>query len=161
MRHIYRTIFAATALAGFVLSAPAFADEHGKGKGRDNDRGHGQSESRNADEGRGGVTVNVNFRDDDRRVIQEYYGEAARSGHCPPGLRKKDNGCMPPGQAKRWQVGRPLPRDVVFYELPPTLVTRIAPPPPGYRYVRVAADVLMIAAGIGIVASALEDLARQ
>ena len=26
---------------------------------------------------------------------------------CPPGLRKKDNGCMPPGQArKRWNTGQ-------------------------------------------------------
>jgi hypothetical protein len=22
--------------------------------------------------------------------------------HCPPGLAKKDNGCMPPGQAKKY-----------------------------------------------------------
>lgn len=28
-------------------------------------------------------------------------------GHCPPGLAKKDNGCMPPGQAKKlYEVGQ-------------------------------------------------------
>mgnify|MGYP001565081471 FL=1 len=29
---------------------------------------------------------------------------------------------MPPGQAKRWTIGRPLPRDVVYYNLPPSIV---------------------------------------
>ncbi len=32
----------------------------------------------------------------------------------PPGLAKKNNGCLPPGQAKkRYQVGQPLPRRVL------------------------------------------------
>jgi Ni/Co efflux regulator RcnB len=31
-------------------------------------------------------------------------------------------------------------------------------PPPGYRYVRVANDILMIAAGSGLVIDALQDL---
>lgn len=35
-----------------------------------------------------------------------YYGSS-----CPPGLAKKRNGCLPPGQAKaRWGVGQTLPR---------------------------------------------------
>ncbi|MNC89147.1 hypothetical protein D3C83_50470 [compost metagenome] len=68
---------------------------------------------------------------------------------------------MPPGQAKKWAVGRPLPREVVFYDLPPALVVQIGVPPPGYRYVRVAADILMIAVGTGMVVSAIEDLGRM
>jgi hypothetical protein len=31
------------------------------------------------------------------------YGYAGR--HCPPGLAKKHNGCMPPGHAKRYNRG--------------------------------------------------------
>jgi hypothetical protein len=27
------------------------------------------------------------------------------NGHCPPGLAKKHNGCMPPGQARRFNRG--------------------------------------------------------
>lgn len=39
------------------------------------------------------------------------YDDGYRGGGCPPGLAKKHNGCLPPGQAKklyrgeRWQNG--------------------------------------------------------
>jgi hypothetical protein len=34
----------------------------------------------------------------------------AYAGNCPPGLAKKNNGCLPPGQAKRrYNVGQRLP----------------------------------------------------
>lgn len=65
---------------------------------------------------------------------------------------------MPPGQAKKWMLGRPLPRDVTFHDLPRDLLLRLKLPPEGYRYVRVAADILMIAVGTVIVAAAVEDL---
>jgi Ni/Co efflux regulator RcnB len=67
---------------------------------------------------------------------------------------------MPPGQAKKWAVGRPLPRDVVYYDLPPAVVVEIGVPPPGHRYVRVATDILMIAIGTGLVVDAIQDLGR-
>jgi hypothetical protein len=149
----------ATIAAAFlaVASQTAIAnDSPGKGKGKGN-AAHGRSE------GPGGgpyISVEVNFPDQDRRVIHDYYGDMARQGKCPPGLAKKQNGCLPPGQAKKWQVGRPLPRDVVFHPIPHDLAVRIAVPPAGYKYVRVASDILMIAAGTGMVAAAIEDLAR-
>ena len=93
-------------------------------------------------------------------AVQGYYADSGRHGGCPPGLAKKRNGCMPPGQAKRWRIGATLPPDVVLYNLPPQLVVQLTPPPLGYRYVRVASDILMIAAGTGMVASAIEDLGR-
>jgi Ni/Co efflux regulator RcnB len=65
---------------------------------------------------------------------------------------------MPPGQAKKWVIGRPLPRDVVYYDLPPAVLINIGPPPPGYRFVRVASDILMIAIGTGMVMDAINDL---
>ena len=55
-------------------------------------------------------------------IVSNYYDEQFRVGHCPPGLAKKHNGCMPPGQARKWRVGYVLPREVVFYEVPPALV---------------------------------------
>lgn len=43
--------------------------------------------------------------DDQRRVARDFYAR-----NCPPGLAKKNNGCLPPGQAKkRYEVGRRLP----------------------------------------------------
>ncbi len=101
------------------------------------------------------------FRDTDRTAVRNYYAELGRSGRCPPGLAKKHDGCLPPGQAKkRWRIGAPLPAGVVYYNLPPALVVQLTPPPTGYRYVRVASDILMIAAGTGMVAAAIEDLGR-
>ena len=102
--------------------------------------------------------MNAYFGDPHRRAVHEYYGREFHGGHCPPGLAKKHNGCMPPGQAKKWAVGRPLPREVVYYEVPPRLVVEIGAPPRGYKYVRVAGDILMIAIGTAIVVDAIDDI---
>jgi Ni/Co efflux regulator RcnB len=101
------------------------------------------------------------FDGDKRSYVRTYYEEEFRGGHCPPGLAKKHNGCMPPGQAKKWRMGQPLPRDVVIYDVPPALVIRIGTPPPGYKYVRVASDILLIAVGTRMVADAIVDLGRR
>ena len=125
------------------------------GKGRDNAKGPDR------DNARGGSRVVTHFSDQHRVVIREYYGEQYRTGRCPPGLAKKNNGCMPPRQAKKWQVGRPLPRDVIFYDLPPAVVIRLGQPPAGHRYVGVAADILLIAIGTSMVVDAIQDLSRM
>lgn len=67
---------------------------------------------------------------------------------------------MPPGQAKKWRIGRPLPRGVIYYDLPPPLVVELGVPPRGYRYVRIASDILLIAIGTGLVVDAITDLTR-
>jgi len=112
-----------------------------------------------AGEGKGqGKGRKKHFDDEKRGHVRAYYEEEFRGGNCPPGLAKKHDGCMPPGQAKKWRVGRPLPPDVVMYDVPPALVVRIGVPPTGYKYVRVAADILLIAAGTKVVADAVTDL---
>jgi hypothetical protein len=150
----------AAALAALMLLAgPAFADKPdwaGGGKGK----GGGAAAHGHKGGGKGGGDVNINidihFGNNDRVVVRDYYG--ARG--CPPGLAKKNNGCLPPSQAKKWAKGRPLPRDVIFYDLPHELLIQLRPPPSGYKYVRVAADILMIAIGTGMVMDAIEDLGR-
>ena len=77
-------------------------------------------------------------------------------GHCPPGLAKK--GCIPPGQAKKWRRGYPLARGVIFHELSHRVARHLGRAPAGYRYVRVAQDILMIAVGSGMVVDAVYDL---
>ena len=106
------------------------------------------------------VQVDVYFGDEDRVIVRDYYEESQHKGHCPPGLAKKRNGCMPPGQAKKWHKGRPLPRDVIYHDLPPSVLIKLRLPPSGQKYVRVAADILLIAIGTGIVIDAIEDLGR-
>ena len=100
----------------------------------------------------------VRFADPQRAAISDYYGRQRAAGKCPPGLAKKHNGCLPPGQAKKWQMGQPLQRDVVFYPLPREVRVRIGVPPAGYRYVRVANDVLLVTVGTLMVVDAIEDL---
>jgi Ni/Co efflux regulator RcnB len=107
------------------------------------------------------VTVNAYFGDRERRVVRDYYADEFRGGNCPPGLAKKQNGCMPPGLAKKWSVGHRLPADVIFYDLPAEVVVRLGVPPSGHKYVRVAADILLIAVGTGMVVDAIEDLSRM
>jgi hypothetical protein len=119
-RIIPSTIALGVALA--LAAAPALAappEWAGQGKGQ----------------GKGGGKGKAKHFDSDRRVaVRSYYEEEFRGGFCPPGLAKKHNGCMPPGQAKKqWRMGQPLPRDVVMYDLPPALVVQIGVPPPGYK----------------------------
>ncbi len=77
-----------------------------------------------------------------------------------PGLAKKNNGCLPPGQARKYAVGQPLPAGVVFYPVPAAVVVHLPPPPRGHKYVRVAADILLIAVGTSMVVDAITDLGR-
>jgi hypothetical protein len=104
---------------------------------------------------------NQRFHDDFRARVDVYYGREFQRGHCPPGLAKKHNGCVPPGHARRWERGRPLPRDVVYAPLPPALLVQLPPPPLHHEYVRVASDVLLIATGTAMVVDAIEDIGQR
>jgi len=152
----------AFALATVLAAGTAWADKPPKG---DPGQGHGHGKP-DAHDRRGGPHQegprrDARFRDNDRVVIHGYYGPILTAGRCPPGLAKKGTGCLPPGQAKKWAVGRPLPREVIYYELPPPLIVQLGPPPPNHRYVRVAGDILLIAIGTGMVVDAIVDLGRM
>ena len=139
-------------------------DVRGDNRDRDGDRDRNQRHDRDDDYryGRdGGPRAGAYFTERHREVVRSYYGDRYQAGSCPPGLAKKHNGCMPPGQAKKWRVGYPLPRDVRYYDAPGDIVLRFGIPPEGHRYVRVAADILLIAVGTGMVVDALEDLNRM
>ena len=164
MRIMVRSVALGLALAlgmgSFSMGASAWADPPG-GFGHGRDHGHDRYEQRDHRPGRSySRSERFHFADRDRVAIRDYYSHAERRGWCPPGLAKKHDGCLPPGHARRWRIGEPLPRGVIYYNLPPTLVVRLTPPPAGYRYVRVASDILMIANGTGTVATAIQDLAR-
>ncbi|MEO6696581.1 MAG: hypothetical protein ABIN45_01090 [Gammaproteobacteria bacterium] len=162
------------ALAGALVVGPALAekpswagekggknrgDEHRgeqdgpRGQDRDGDEGASQVHGRRSNE-------LEHFGDRHRSAVRDYYNGQFQSGRCPPGLAKKNNGCMPPGQAKKWELGRPLSRNVIFYEVPRPLVRQLGQPPAGYRYVRVADDILVIQAATAIVVDAIRGLGR-
>lgn len=108
------------------------------------------------------VSVNIQiggyFQEPQRQAAHAYYEPRLRSGRCPPGLSKKHNGCRPPGQAKHWHRGQPLPREVVYYPVPAEVRVNLGVPPAGHKFVRVASDILLIAVGTGLVVDAIEDL---
>jgi Ni/Co efflux regulator RcnB len=154
----------ALVIGGILAAGPVMAEKPswaGKG-GKDEQKGERRNDDKKSRRDRDGPSVGKrgHFEERHRVIVREYYVEQFRGGRCPPGLAKKHNGCMPPGQAKKWQLGRPLPRDVTFYEVPQQLVVQIGLPPSGHRYVRVATDILMIAIGTGMVVDAIEDLNR-
>ena len=164
----------ALVIAGILAVGPASADKPswaGGGKGEKSERSENSDNKKNrqregderSSRDSAGPTVRTReyFGDRHRTVAHDYYSEQFRSGRCPPGLAKKNNGCMPPGQAKKWTVGRPLPRDVIYYAVPAALVVQFGQPPAGHRYVRVASDILLIALGTGMVVDAIQDLGRM
>jgi hypothetical protein len=137
----------------------------GKGQGNDNAPGQGQGsgQGHGQSQGRGNSQAaapgSVVIADRDRTAVYAYYRNDFRAGNCPPGLAKKNNGCLPPGQAKKlWALGQPLPGSVAFYPLPGPLLMQLTPAPAGYQYVRVANDVLMMAVGTRMIAAAIADL---
>ena len=153
----------ALVIAGLLASGQVIADKpswNGNGKGEKSEH---KGKSDNKKSGHRGVderSQSEHFGDGQRTVVRNYYAEEFRHGRCPPGLAKKHNGCMPPGQAKKWTIGRPLPREVIYYHVPPALVWQFGQPPAGHRYVRVASDILLIVIGTGMVVDAIRDLGR-
>lgn len=145
---------------GLLISGAAFADKKGRGND-DNHRGPPQQQ-RGEDRGSdSNIQITFNFGEPDWRAVRDYYDGPRFASTCPPGLAKKQNGCMPPGQAKRWAKGRALPREVLFYDLPRDLIVLLPPPPPRHRYVRVDSDILLIAIGTGMVLDGIENLGRR
>lgn len=124
MNNNTRTLVA-TLLAA-VAVAPALAkggnDHHGKNKGHHGDRHH------------------------HAYVDRDHYYHGAS---CPPGLAKKHNGCLPPGQAKKLHrhhhvvVGERLPSGAV-YTVPRHVRTTLPIPPAGYRYAVINNQVVLV-----------------
>lgn len=154
-----------------LASAPAFAkktdvDEHsGKHadrydqvKGHDDERDHesDQAGGREAKE-KHQEKQNSGYVNEDRaNKISAYYAKKAKkSTHCPPGLAKKNNGCQPPGQAKKWEKGQPLASGVVYHDVPKALLNELGKTPVGEKIVRVGEDILLINAVTGLVIDVL------
>ena len=151
----------ALALAGVLAIGPAMAEKPSWAGGGKADRADRAERMDKRDNQKGNSQRRDHFEDRHRVIVRDYYSEHHSAGRCPPGLAKKHNGCMPPGLAKKWHIGQPLPRDVVYYSVPQTLVVQIGQPPSGYRYVRVASDILLIAIGTGMIVDAIQDLGRS
>lgn len=176
-----KNLLASLLLSALCAAAPAWGARP-EGAGHDNGNGNGRGKSAQGagergerqdsrqDDRRGGTgpaaakparadARTTHFFEDRQRVVaRSYFDDSYRSGRCPPGLAKKNNGCMPPGQARQWQRGQPLGSNVYYYSLPQAVLISLGPPPSGHRYVRVAAEILLIAIGTGLVVDAIERM---
>jgi Ni/Co efflux regulator RcnB len=177
--HTVRTIaIALVSVLCAALISPASAQGQGQGKGQSEGHGKGQSQGQgqqgqgqgrqgqgrdNPSVERGAVTGHqgqqVGIVDRDRDAVRSWYRTEYAAGRCPPGLEKKNNGCLPPGQAKKmWTMGDPLPPQVVYYPIPRELFVQLTPPPYGYEYVRVDNDILLIATATRVISGLLGSL---
>jgi len=164
-----------TFLAAALAAAPALADkDSGGGKGKDkhgdkweqkddkhgkkDDHKHDKQADKQADKHRE-ARQGAYFDDHDREHVHGYY-TSYQGKKCPPGLAKKNNGCMPPGQAKKWHVGERLPSTAVIYTVPQPILVQLPPPPPQHKYVRVAGDILLITIGTQMVIDGISGLAN-
>lgn len=162
-------------LVAALMAGSAWAEKPewaGQGKGGKHEQKENRGDKKNDDNRGSGnrdaqvrvappqISIGGYFGAPQRVAVQDYYGQQFRAGKCPPGLAKKNNGCLPPGQAKKWAVGQPLPRDVRYYPVPQPVLLQLGAPPAGHKYVRVAADILLIAVGTGMIVDAIQDLGR-
>ncbi len=139
MNSITKLTFLTVAILTTLPNA-ALAEKGGNGHGKGNKDGYEKNYNYNRHDG---DKVTINILTDDRRIIRDYIA-SDYTRHCPPGLAKKRPACVPPGQAKKWRKGYPLPHDVVFVPVPDDLLVHLHPVPAGYQYVRVDKDILLI-----------------
>ncbi|RYF42426.1 MAG: DUF1236 domain-containing protein [Comamonadaceae bacterium] len=149
-------------IAALCIAGPGFAkDDDGHGKGNKHGDKHAekaeQKAERKADKRddkrdkqaakrqRDDIRPGAYFSEQQRSQARQYYSQRYGAGRaCPPGLAKKNNGCLPPGQARQWTVGQPIPRNVTVYSVPQPLVVQLPPAPYGYRYARLGNDIVLV-----------------
>lgn len=141
------------AIASLLFAGSGFT----KDKGDDQDNGggkhgnkHSQKEDKKAEKKaekreREEIKQGAYFNDQQRTFAREYYTTTYKDGkRCPPGLAKKNNGCLPPGQVRNWIVGEPVPRNVIVYPVAQPVIRMLPPAPVGYRYERIGGDIVLV-----------------
>ena len=154
------------AMTAILLSGatPAYADKGGNGHGNGNVKWYGESDDSytKRNYGHHDEDIKVIRIYDNDRVILRQYAEDSYHKSCPPGLAKKHNGCLPPGQAKkRYVIGHRLPDNVVYYAVPRDVVVHLQPVPVGYQYVRVDDDVLLMNQATKMIVDAVTLMASR
>ena len=172
----------ALAITSLLVAGPALSkgkgdDDHDNGNGNGNGKGkHSQkfedkdakreakaykkAEDKKADKReRKDIQPGTFFNDQQRTVVRQYYVQNYANGkRCPPGLAKKNNGCLPPGQARNWVLGQPVPRGVTVYSVPQPVILQLPPAPYGYRYARIGGDIVLVQQQNKLIVDIIEGL---
>ena len=129
-------IFAVCFAVAALLSAEAWAkkpDHAGGGSGK------GKKEAALVEDKMGAVS-DLLFGHAKREDVRGFLVKD-RGRKCPPGLAKKHNGCLPPGQAKKYRIGGMLPAG---HRAPPRgLLELLGAAPAGSFYTMVDDDVVL------------------
>lgn len=108
--------------------------DRGKGKNQDNEKRAGKDKKDKSE--------HAAIASDDLKAIRDFL-KSDHAKNCPPGLAKKDNGCLPPGISKKYTVGKPLPEGLAMANLPEELLKKLKPVA-GHKYGKVDNDVVLI-----------------
>ena len=172
----------ALAITSLFIAGPVFAKGQDDGDKGDGGGKHSQKheekeqrkfekqadkrEDRREDrrEGRREITViqpGSYFNDQNRTYVRQYYTDNYGTGkRCPPGLAKKNNGCMPPGQVRNWVVGQPVPRGVTVYSVPQPVIRQLPAAPYGYKYVLIGGDVVLVQQQNNVIVDIIQGLLK-
>ena len=160
----------ALAIASLLMAGSAIA----KKDGDDNEKGgnkHGQkhedkrekredkAEKKAEKRQREDIKQGAYFNDQQRTSARQYYATTYKDGkRCPPGLAKKNNGCLPPGQVRNWTVGQPVPTNVTVYSVAQPVIRMLPPAPVGYRYARLGNDIVLVQQQNNIIVDIIQGL---
>ncbi|MBC7601703.1 MAG: DUF1236 domain-containing protein [Ramlibacter sp.] len=155
-----------------VPSAFAKDKDHDNGKHEEKENKHAQKnrekaekrerkeEEKSAKRERVEVRQGAYFTEQNRAYARTYYTDRYASARtCPPGLAKKNNSCLPPGQA-RWAVGQPVPRGVAIYSVPQPVLVQLPPAPYGYRYARLGGDIVLVQTQNNLIVDIIQGLLK-
>lgn len=162
----------ALAITSLFVAGPAFAkgrggDENGNGNGKHSQKQEEKEDRKfekreeKRDEKREVAVIQpgTHFNEQNRTYVRKYYTDNYGNGkRCPPGLAKKNNGCMPPGQVGNWVVGQPIPRGVTVYPVPQPVIRQLPPAPYGYRYAQLGGDVVLVQQQNNVIVDILQGL---
>ena len=164
----------ALAITSLLVAGPALSKGKGDHDNDDHEKGHGKHAQKYEDKQkkrdakeykkaekrvRKDIAHGTYFNDQQRTFVREYYGHNDSHGkRCPPGLVKKNNGCMPPGHARNWVVGQPVPRGVTVYAVPQPVIVQLRPAPYGYRYARIGGDIVLVQEQNNLIVDIIESL---
>ena len=141
------------AIASMLMAGPAFAKDKGDDQGNSGGKHGNKHSQKNADKyekkaekrEREDIKQGAYFNDQQRAYARQYYSTTYKDGkRCPPGLAKKGNGCMPPGQVQDLVIGQPIPSNVKVYQVAQPVIKNLPPAPAGYRYERIGGDIVLV-----------------
>lgn len=157
----------ALAIASLLMTGPAFAKEKGDDHGNSGAKHGNKHSQKNEDKAdkkadkreREEIKQGDYFNDQQRAYARQYYSTTYKDGkRCPPGLAKKNNGCMPPGQVQDLVIGQPIPSNIRVYQVALPVIQKLPPAPIGYRYERIGGDIVLVQQQNNIVVDIIKGL---